>query len=33
MGSVAHLKSVLLEEAEGMGEHLQGRHLLSIYRL
>lgn len=32
-GAAAHLESMLLEEAQGMGEHLQGRHFLSIYRL
>lgn len=32
-GAAAHLKGVLPEEAQGMGEHLQGGHRLSIYCL
>lgn len=32
-GVAAHLKGMLLEEAQGVGEHLQGRHFLSIHSL
>lgn len=32
-GATAYLKGMLLEEAQGMGKHLQGRHFFAIYGL